>query len=389
MDIEKLEKLNELRIKKVITKKEFDAAKKEMMEQEEASASVKSGSKNIITAYLQAWKKYVTFSGRSSRYDFWAFVFVNSIVSIILTFVSLFAGMYDILGSIYSLAVFIPSLAITVRRLHDVDRKGWWILFPYAAIAILGSIALVFALVEHAATGGVVSDGRKIFYIIMGIIALIITVAAFVYLLCILFKRGTQGSNRFGPQIVEDRKYNSRGLVFAIIMVAGFPFVSILIIAGVAGYYEAKTKYEYLKNAEGTNDATNLVIDVEELIENINYEYSDKKNFGDLNNFSVIKDELVPESFEVNGGNIAHEYGVNLFLHSTKDDYKVVITEVPEEACVQFVESYRGYEEDGFRGLSVNHGEPYIEPLDDASEACSVCGVFGCVIEINYHINEE
>ncbi len=85
--------------------------------------------------YIEAFKKYAEFTGRTSRKGFWMFVLISLIISIIISFLDTAFGLdyssdRGVLSDLYSLAVLIPSLAIGVRRMHDTDRSGWWILFP-------------------------------------------------------------------------------------------------------------------------------------------------------------------------------------------------------------------------------------------------------------------
>ena len=101
--------------------------------------------------YLEALKKYAVFSGRSRRMEYWYFVLFNLIAYIVLSLIDALLGTYNIvqgvglLSGIYSLAVLIPTLAVMVRRLHDIDRTGWWILINL--IPLIGTIVLlVFAL---------------------------------------------------------------------------------------------------------------------------------------------------------------------------------------------------------------------------------------------------
>ena len=103
--------------------------------------------------YLEALKKYAVFSGRSRRMEYWYFVLFNIIVSIVLGVIDGLLGTSGsyagagLLSGIYGLAVLIPSLAVTVRRLHDIDRSGWWILI--GLVPLIGAIVLlVFALLE-------------------------------------------------------------------------------------------------------------------------------------------------------------------------------------------------------------------------------------------------
>ncbi len=103
--------------------------------------------------YLEAIKKYAVFSGRSRRKEYWYFVLFNIVVSIVLGWIDALLGTRGsyagagLLSGIYGLAVIIPSLAVTVRRLHDIDRSGWWILINL--IPLIGTIVLlVFAVSE-------------------------------------------------------------------------------------------------------------------------------------------------------------------------------------------------------------------------------------------------
>ncbi len=101
--------------------------------------------------YLEALKKYAVFSGRARRMEYWYFVLFNLIVAIVLALIDTLLGTttgvssFGLLSGIYSLAVIILTLAVTVRRLHDIDRTGWWILINL--IPLVGTIVLlVFAL---------------------------------------------------------------------------------------------------------------------------------------------------------------------------------------------------------------------------------------------------
>jgi len=91
--------------------------------------------------YLKVLKKYGTFSGRACRTEYWMFFLFNTLFMIALSFVEGFLGIatdtdQSVLSVIYSLAVFIPSVAVTVRRMHDTDHSGWWGIVPIASLVI-------------------------------------------------------------------------------------------------------------------------------------------------------------------------------------------------------------------------------------------------------------
>jgi uncharacterized membrane protein YhaH (DUF805 family) len=80
--------------------------------------------------YFAVLSKYATFTGRARRSEFWYFMLFNMIISIALAIVDRALNM-AFLNTIYSLAVFLPSLAVSVRRLHDVNKSGWFYLVPF------------------------------------------------------------------------------------------------------------------------------------------------------------------------------------------------------------------------------------------------------------------
>ena len=107
--------------------------------------------------YLLALKKCAVFSGRSRRKEYWFFVLFNFLVMIALAFLDASFGLYDLatglgpLSGIYSLGVFIPSLAVLVRRLHDSDKTGWWFFIVF--IPLIGWIVLLVFLLTDSTPG--------------------------------------------------------------------------------------------------------------------------------------------------------------------------------------------------------------------------------------------
>jgi uncharacterized membrane protein YhaH (DUF805 family) len=82
-----------------------------------------------MSYYVAVLKKYATFGGRARRKEFWFFVLFNMIISIVLGYVGRLVHFYQ-LGNIYSLAVLVPSIAVGIRRMHDIGKSGWFILIP-------------------------------------------------------------------------------------------------------------------------------------------------------------------------------------------------------------------------------------------------------------------
>ncbi len=105
----------------------------------------------IMNWYLIALKKYAVFSGRSRRKEYWYFYLFYILFIFVLSFIDVMIGTYDavaeigLIGGVFILFSLIPLLATSVRRLHDTDRSGWWLLI--ALIPIIGAIViLVFTL---------------------------------------------------------------------------------------------------------------------------------------------------------------------------------------------------------------------------------------------------
>lgn len=104
-------------------------------------------------AVRSALRQYATFTGRARRAEYWWFVLFTVLVSFVAALVDASLGTVDaatslgVVGTLASLALLLPSLAVTVRRLHDSDRSGWWVLsflIPLAGLVLW----LVFMLAD-------------------------------------------------------------------------------------------------------------------------------------------------------------------------------------------------------------------------------------------------
>lgn len=102
--------------------------------------------------YLAVINKYVDFSGRARRKEYWMFFVFNIIISFVVALVGGLIGGRDglltvSLPGLYTLFIFLPSLAVTVRRLHDTNRSGWWILI--SLVPFFGALILfVFTILD-------------------------------------------------------------------------------------------------------------------------------------------------------------------------------------------------------------------------------------------------
>jgi len=103
--------------------------------------------REVLDWYLAALKKYAVFAGRARRKEYWYFFLFNLVILCVLAFIDRVTGTFSrefSLGrysGLYMLAALTPSLAVLVRRLHDTNRSGWWMLLGF--IPVGGAILLL------------------------------------------------------------------------------------------------------------------------------------------------------------------------------------------------------------------------------------------------------
>ena len=100
---------------------------------------------SFTEAVSDAFSKYATFSGRSSRSAYWWFYLFGFLVLVAAVIIDYALGTYPIIYLLVALALLLPNLAVLVRRLHDSGHSGWWVLI--GILPIIGAIVLlVFTL---------------------------------------------------------------------------------------------------------------------------------------------------------------------------------------------------------------------------------------------------
>ncbi|PCH97178.1 MAG: DUF805 domain-containing protein [Rhodobacteraceae bacterium] len=129
-------------------------------------------------------RKYFVFQGRASRSEFWWFALATTVISIVLSIIEGWAFDLDYdafmpISDTFSILTTIPSISVGCRRLHDINKSGWWQVLPIAPL-ILAGILYVTGI------GGLITIG-----IIIAVLTIILLIYWFV-------KKGAQGDNRFG-----------------------------------------------------------------------------------------------------------------------------------------------------------------------------------------------
>jgi uncharacterized membrane protein YhaH (DUF805 family) len=152
-------------------------------------------------------KRYAEFSGRSRRMEYWMFVVFQFLLGIAFWVLMMVVGGAALMGGggpgalmaaggglmivaalygLVGLALIIPGIAVAVRRLHDTNRSGWWLLAPLAGYCIM------FIGTGMAASG---SSAGGILAMLGGIAALVMALVLIVF----MFLEGTKGPNQYGP----------------------------------------------------------------------------------------------------------------------------------------------------------------------------------------------
>lgn len=152
-------------------------------------------------------RRYAEFSGRSRRTEYWLFFLFTAICGAVLAGIDKVLGLQigqgrsanGILSSLFNLATLVPTLAVNVRRLHDVDRSGWWLLLPLGT----GIGGAAIGLLIGAAAGNMLSWAT-----ILGWISIVIVL---IVLFVFQVTDGDPGANRFGedPKARDGERHGS------------------------------------------------------------------------------------------------------------------------------------------------------------------------------------
>lgn len=139
--------------------------------------------------YLQGWKGYVKFTGRATRKEFWVFTLGNIILMILLvmgviSFFSmsgdpyigvLYAGMAY---SVFALALALPLLAVGIRRMHDIQRSGWW----FGGVYMAGVISRLLNIISQQYAS---PETYAVMNVVLGIVLGWIPLLGIIYLCCL------------------------------------------------------------------------------------------------------------------------------------------------------------------------------------------------------------
>ena len=91
-------------------------------------------------AIKSGFSNYVNFSDRASRSEYWYWVLFVVLAEIVTSIIDYAIG-YEVTTSLFGLAVLLPGISVAIRRLHDLDRSGWWVFL--VCIPLIGAIVLI------------------------------------------------------------------------------------------------------------------------------------------------------------------------------------------------------------------------------------------------------
>lgn len=148
---------------------------------------------NMRDAIVTCFSKYVDFSGRARRSEYWFWVLFNLIVGFVANMISSLLGSLTLYFIIVG-ALLIPSISVTVRRLHDIGKSGWYYLLPVVPL-----VAMFFLLFTYLVT---YDASSSIFYIIgfFEIAALVLSIIFIIW----MAKDSQPGMNKYGPNPKEN-----------------------------------------------------------------------------------------------------------------------------------------------------------------------------------------
>jgi len=155
---------------------------------------------NFVDSIKSGFRNYANFKGRASRPEFWWWTLFAVIVQ------SVTSVLDDTINSIASLALLLPGLAVNVRRLHDTDRRGTWLLWPLITLVVGIASFVLFAVaasldfdkssewdLENAVQGAPVA------FLVVGGVALLATLVLGLLNLSFTLMKSDPEMNRFGP----------------------------------------------------------------------------------------------------------------------------------------------------------------------------------------------
>lgn len=160
----------------------------------------------FFEAVSQVFRKSFVFKGRARRKEYWSWVLfsalLNIVVAVAVMMMSSSATVQTCVSLLLAILMFFPGFSVAVRRLHDVDRSGWW-LGGYYIVSFVYILILAFLGLDN------LGEDATSATIVVGLLSLVFILAALIWAIVMLvwyFAKGTDGPNKYG----EDPKRDER-----------------------------------------------------------------------------------------------------------------------------------------------------------------------------------
>lgn len=157
--------------------------------------------------FVKCIRNYVNFKGRASRSEYWYFVLFSLIFMVVAMILDklVFGNPNSLFYALFALFLFLPQLAVMVRRLHDTDRSGKIVLWYYLAAIVwivlmfVTGLSFMVAAMQGQAMGA--PSGTFLALVLIGSIVFLVWGIFFLVWFC---KRGTEGENKYGPDPLSE-----------------------------------------------------------------------------------------------------------------------------------------------------------------------------------------
>lgn len=167
---------------------------------------------NLTEAVKSSLSQYAGFTGRARRSEYWFFYLFTILVSLgfnLMVTIDVITGipLFALIGSIAALALILPTIAVTVRRLHDTGRSGWhivwWAVLPWVIVTIA---TLAVGIGTLATTG---SDPAGSFLALLGVagLAVLLPIVGSIVLFVFMVLDSQPGDNKYGPAVKTHSEY--------------------------------------------------------------------------------------------------------------------------------------------------------------------------------------
>ena len=264
--------------------------------------------RDIGRAYINVWRKYAQFSGRSSRLEFWSFKLIDILLSVL--FLSLFS---DIGGLIYLMVSLVPATAVLVRRLHDINKCGAWVFYPYGVLILLTGMVSLIPLLANDET----------VQIIWAVLFFAVAILGFGVWLHWLTKKSVEGANPYGvsPDLVQKTPW--KNLLIGILGYAVLPYAVFYVLGMIEGYFATQEVYK----ARQVEDS------VFYFVSKLRQQAVDNQGYAHVDSLSLRDVGPLPSGFFATYKAVYHPWGNKVDLLGNEGLFMLSYRQIPFEIC--------------------------------------------------------